>query len=471
MKRCYPGNIETVSASARLLERYHASIVITTGQRIVLCGIALALAVLILWDYVYALLAINLVICLFYCVITVFKLALLAASYAMPPPAQPDGADSDRAGTAMPIYTVLVPMYREANMVEPFLAHLERMDYPRDRLDVKLLLEPDDDETIAAARAITPAFPHAIILSPESGPRTKPRACNAGLEQARGEFLVIYDAEDRPEPDQLRKAVKAFDATEPRTACLQCHLDYYNPCQNWLTRSFTVEYACWFRLFLPGLHRLGLPIPLGGTSNHFRTSILKDLGGWDAYNLTEDCELGMRLHAAGWRTAILDSTTWEEANSRVGNWLRQRSRWCKGYLQTLLAYTRCPLATARLLGARGFLGFLATVGGFTAMILLNPVYWIIACLHVAFRWRLWYPGNPVSLVFATISVALAAGNIVFVAANLLAVRRRGGAGLVMAALLSPFYWILISIGAWKGLLQLCTKPFYWEKTRHGLCPT
>ena len=415
------------------------------------------------------------------------------------------------ATAELPVYTVLVPLYREANVADKIVTALRRLDYPPDRLDVKLLLEADDPETLGAVQRLQLPLGFAVVTVPLAEPRTKPRACNHGLAQARGEFCVIYDAEDRPDPDQLRKAVVAFGVVPPAVICLQAKLNFYNATQNLLTRWFTVEYSTYFDLFLPGLQVMGVPIPLGGTSNHFRTERLRELGGWDPFNVTEDCDLGLRLHQAGWRTRMLESTTWEEANPRLGNWLRQRSRWVKGYLQTHLVHWRQPFRTLARLGPWGALGFVMSVGGSALMMVLNVVFWLVAALYLGllahgvaqgyrplefilqgpevkalptaltlrgheFRaWPLAYYGaeqdqfwSALSIVSCAVTGALVLANLLFVLMHVVACLRRRRLDLLPAALLMPAYWVLISLGAWKGLGQLFTRPNYWEKTTHGL---
>ena len=359
------------------------------------------------------------------------------------------------------------------------LAGLAKLDYPADKLDVKILLESDDIDTRDALAAAQPPPWCEVVIVPDGQPRTKPRACNHGLAAARGEYLVIFDAEDRPEPDQLGKAVAAFRREAPETVCLQAKLNYYNPDQSWLTRFFTLEYTTWFDLFLPGLHRLGFPIPLGGTSNHFRTDSLRRLGGWDAWNVTEDCDLGIRIARHGLRTAMLDSTTWEEATARLGNWLRQRSRWVKGYWQTHFVHSRNWAETLRGLGLWKTFGFILTVGGQALTLCLNPLY---ALMLVAWCWWRWplvyfdfttaeeiaYTGwSKLSWVFFGIGATLFAANFVLIGVNLLACARRNLWRLWIYALCSPFYWLLMGLGAWKGTLQLLRRPHHWEKTRHG----
>ena len=404
-----------------------------------------------------------------------------------------------------PVYTVLVPLYREVNVARNILVSLERLDYPRDKLDVKFLLEADDPSTREALMAVFNAQggipPWAeLLVVPHAQPKTKPRACNHGLARAHGEFLVIFDAEDRPEPDQLKQAVLAFARVPQRTACLQAQLAYHNHKQNLLTRWFAMEYNVWFRRYLPGLARLRVPIPLGGTSNHFRTAALHELGGWDPFNVTEDCDLGVRLHLLGHRTQLLDSTTWEEANSVTGNWIRQRSRWLKGYFVTHVVWGRRPLWLFNRLGPWAVWGFLLSVLFVPLLAATNLILWIYATVYATLigidwyqgyplwallaerdyanerlSWPMWYGGpledpifGPASQILFIASAVLLAGNLAFIVICGLAGRRPGQRGVWLPALLLPGYWFLISIAAWKGLWQAIVRPHYWEKTIHGL---
>jgi cellulose synthase/poly-beta-1,6-N-acetylglucosamine synthase-like glycosyltransferase len=391
-----------------------------------------------------------------------------------------------------PRYVVQVPLYREPGAL-PFLRqYLGGLDYPRDRLTIQLLIEEDDTDT-RAALAQTPAVPpFQVVLIPPSHPRTKPKACNVGLAQAYGDYLVIFDAEDRPEPDQLKKAVLAFERSPPNVACVQAKLNFYNPEQNLITRCFTAEYAMWFDLCLPGLDALGAPIPLGGTSNHFRLPVLRQLKGWDEYNVTEDCDLGLRLYVQGWRTRIVESTTWEEACPRLMAWIRQRSRWVKGYAQTYLVHTREPLALTRRLGLRNSLHFHLLIGGSVINQLLAPIYWLMVV-----AWFLWRPEFFLQLrqwlpwpdawqttfdhlvrwsnqrldffeghIFVIAALCLFAGNFGLLYGCALACAYRGFGRLVKYMPLMPIYWFVMSLAAWKGTLQLLYRPHFWEKTQH-----
>jgi len=441
---------------------------LTSAQVVVLAVLAAAVTAAALWNWVATLLIANAVAIVFYLVHIAYKfhVAWLSLERGVEYNPSPE-ALAALPDAELPTYTVLVPLFHEAEVLDRLVRGLEALDYPADKLDIQLLLEEEDAETIAAARKLTLPPQFRCVVVPDGQPRGKPRACNYGLALSEADLLVIYDAEDRPEPDQLRKAAAAFREAPPDTACLQARLNYYNQRQNLLTRWFTQEYSTWFDLFLPGLTVSGAPVPLGGTSNHFRVSVLKDLMGWDPFNVTEDCDLGIRLHARGHRTAMLHSTTWEEANSALLNWIRQRSRWAKGYVQTYLVYMRNPFATMGALGLRGFWGFQMTIGGSIACFLLNPIYWLMTALWFVSHWWVISAMFPPA-VFGLGLICGFIGNFVFVYLAVAGVMQRGYHDLAKYAVLTPFYWLLMSLGAYKGLLQLFTRPHYWEKTQHGL---
>lgn len=444
--------------------------VVSAGQITRYIVFLLLLLVFASWDYKYFFIVVNFCICTFYICVMVYKLMVVGFSFIRNPSISVTPEEiAQLRDEDLPTYTILCPMYKEKEVAGAIVKHMEALDYPKEKLDIKLLLEEDDNETAAVLATVDlPGYFEICIVKDNGQPKTKPRACNIGLDRARGEFTVIFDAEDRPEPDQLKKAVIAFSRASENMVCLQSRLMYFNRHQNMLTKMFSIEYAAWFELYLPGLHDFDLPIPLGGTSNHFRTTILRKVGAWDPYNVTEDCDLGIRLHRAGYRTQTLDTITWEEANSRAGNWIRQRSRWVKGYMQSYLVHFRHPIRLLRDLGLKDFISVWLSVGGFTFMLLLNPIYWALAVAYILIRWQVYYPGDTVSLVFCWISGALVLTNIFFVLINYMAVYRCKMKGMTLALLLTPFYWALISVAAWKGFLQLFTNPFFWEKTLHGL---
>jgi cellulose synthase/poly-beta-1,6-N-acetylglucosamine synthase-like glycosyltransferase len=369
--------------------------------------------------------------------------------------------------SALPIYTVLVPAFMETEVFEHLVASLRSFQYPADRLDIKLLLEENDTETIEAARRVVHEDNIEIVLVPSIGPQTKPKALNYGLTLARGDIVAVYDAEDRPDPLQLRRAALALARSPKEVVCIQAKLSYFNPHQNFITRCFSIEYDMWFSQLLPGLAKLDAPIPLGGTSNHFRRQVLVQLGAWDPYNVTEDADLGLRLHRLGYRTGMIESTTFEEANSDFVNWVKQRSRWYKGYLQTWLVHLRHPLKLWRQLGPLGFVIFNLFVGGTPMIAILNPLFWAMTLL--------WFVGQPhlIQQIFpaGVYHLGMACwlgGNFFFAYIAMLRALRYDRSDLMMAAILSPVYWVMMSVAATKALVQIINAPSYWEKTQHGL---
>jgi glycosyltransferase XagB len=405
-----------------------------------------------------------------YFVDVIFNLALILKSLHSPPELSATDDEIDAlADRDLPIYTILCPLYKEAHVIPQFVEHISKLEWPKHKLEVMLLLEEDDVESIEATRHMDlPAYIRAVIV-PDSQPKTKPKACNYGLNLAKGEYVVIYDAEDNPDPLQLKKAYIGFANVGPNVKCLQAKLNYYNPNQNLLTRMFTAEYSLWFDVILTGLQSIGTSIPLGGTSNHFRTKDLLELEGWDPFNVTEDADLGVRLFKRGAKTAIIDSTTLEEANSNFRNWIRQRSRWIKGYMMTYLLHMRDPIDFLSTQGIHAVF-FQLTVGGKIAFILINPILWILTISYFAlYQWvgptiESLYP----SIVFYMAVTSLIFGNFMFIYYYMIGAAKRGHWGLMKWLYLIPVYWLMVSIAGCMALYQLIVKPHYWEKTIHGL---
>ena len=379
----------------------------------------------------------------------------------------------DRAADAsLPVYTILAPLYREGHMLPSLLAALRRLDWPAAKLDIKLILEASDRDTISAARAARVPSNVEIVVVPDCAPRTKPKALNHALPLARGEYLVIYDAEDQPDPDQLHRAYRAFQDGPPNLATVQAHLNVYNVRDSWLTRQFTLEYSALFDGLLPLLDRLKLPIPLGGTSNHFRVSALRWLLAWDPYNVTEDADLGTRLARNGYRCSVIASTTYEEAPARLGSWIRQRTRWLKGFIQTWLVHMRRPAALWRDLGPSGFLGFQTVVGGTILSALVHPWFYVLVAAELLVGGFLALPSGLIGLPLWTVAwFDLVVGYGAAMALAGIAARRRGLKGLTWQLALMPLYWLLVSAAAYRALWQFVTAPFKWEKTEHGQAAT
>jgi len=454
---------------AELNPELSAQQVFTTAQVIVGYALLTLLIIGLALHPIATLITLNVLMSLFYLGNFIFKGILVSVGGARSTDKDEAIAIAGRQLTdeELPVFTVLVPMFREPKMLPVLARSLRELDYPLGKLDIKLVLEASDHETIEVASKLGLEGVFEVIRVPPSHPQTKPKACNFALQFARGEFLVIYDAEDRPEPDQLRKVVATFRQSSPNTACLQCRLSYFNANENWLTRMFTLDYALWFDQMLPGLERLNVPIPLGGTSNHFKIDVLRELHAWDPFNVTEDADLGVRLTQKGYRVGVVDSTTFEEASCHVGNWIRQRSRWLKGYMQTFLVHTRRPLHLLRTIGPLGFLGFVFFIGGTVLAGLLNPLFWLLYIMWLFAGTDDFDVVFPQALLFLSL-FNLLAGNGAFVFLHMLAPIRRRWFTLIPYSLTAPGYWVLISIAAYKGLWQLLRNPFYWEKTQHGV---
>ena len=388
-----------------------------------------------------------------------------AANATIDPPADQLGLLQD---AELRIYTVLVPLYREKReTVLQLLTALSELDYPQEKLDGLLLVEDDDLETRQVLQELAIPGWLRVLLIPAGQPRTKPKALLHGLHSARGEYLTIYDAEDKPDPLQLRKAAWAFSHADGSVACLQAKLGYYNGRQNLLTRWFSVEYDDWFNLFLPGLHEMGAPIPLGGTSNHFDVFSLCESLAWDPHNVTEDADLGLRLARLGKTTAMLESTTYEEANSRLPNWIRQRSRWIKGYFQTILVHTRSPRRLYRDLGFKRTVEFFGAFVGGPFVALVSPIFWTMLLLWIVAQ-PAWISELFTGWIYYASLASFVLGTFLLIFLVLLAAVGRGDDDLSPYSLLIPVYWVLISAAAYVAVFELILRPYHWHKTEHGL---
>ncbi|MFM9848148.1 MAG: glycosyltransferase [Hyphomicrobiaceae bacterium] len=379
-------------------------------------------------------------------------------------------ASSRLDDASLPVYTVLVALYREAEVLPGLVQALAALDYPAAKLQVLLALESDDLETRRVAETLDLQGNVAIVVVPDRGPRTKPKALNYALGLARGEFVVVYDAEDLPQPDQLRRALALFQSAGPDVACVQAQLDIHNAESNWLTRQFTLEYAALFAAILPALERLSIPVPLGGTSNHFRADTLRRIGAWDPYNVTEDADLGFRIAREGFSTATLASITWEEAPEHFGNWFRQRTRWLKGWMQTYLVHNREPRRILCDLGWKRWLGLHVLMGSILLSILVHPWGYVLLIVEGASGRLFAEAANPVQQWLWWIAVLnLGLGYASAMMLGALAAVRKGTPRLAKHSLLTPVYWLLISCAGYRALFQLVRTPYLWEKTKHGAC--
>ena len=365
----------------------------------------------------------------------------------------------------LPVISVLVPLYGEPDIAPRLIQRLGRLDYPRALLDILIVLEAKDAETRAALSTCTLPGWMRIVTVPDGPITTKPRAMNYALDFCRGSIIGIYDAEDAPDPDQLRKVAQRFAETPPELACLQGALDYYNPRTNLIARLFTAEYAAWFRVMMPALQRLGWPMPLGGTTVFIRRDALEQVGAWDAHNVTEDADLGVRLARQGYRTEMLPTTTHEEANCRLRPWVRQRSRWIKGHILTWAVHMRSPRALWRDLGPRGFLGYQVVFFGAQSQVLLAPVMWSFWLLLAGLPHPVQALLSPAALMAMLVLFVLS--EMLVVAVAMLGLARTRHRGLWPTAPLLHLYHPLGAIAGWRAAWEAVANPFYWAKTSHG----
>lgn len=458
---------------------YSSKEVLSTGTRIFVAVVALAMIVFFFWRPPLGFLIFFAIINIFYLLFNFTRIIVTLRPFKLK--SLPDLPDVAKAKPELlPMYTLLVPLKDEADMVPVLIQRLQDIDYPAERLDIKLIVEVTDTPTIHALRqegfdgadtyASKRNLKYHLVKVPVSPLSTKPRSCNYALQFARGDMTVIYDAEDWPDPLQLKKAYALFLAEKLDTLCVQAKLNFYNDRQNLLTRFFSLEYSFWYDAFLPGLYRWGIPLPLGGTSNHFLTGTLRKIGTWDPYNVTEDADLGWRLSRLGYRTAMLDSYTLEEANSKVINWIRQRTRWQKGFLLTSLVHLRSPAKMWRQLGPWGFFSSVTLFTTTFLLPLLNPALWaffilwyvppLFGCSSIGFEIPDW-------LEFIGL-INLLVGNGVYILVHLINAIRQHRYHLVLVSPLMPLYWLLISIASYRAIYQTIFRPHLWEKTKHGL---
>lgn len=373
-------------------------------------------------------------------------------------------ADAD-----LPVYTVLVPLFRETRVVAGLLEALDALDYPPDRLDIKIILEADDKPMRALIGGLTLPAQYEVIIVPVCRPRTKPKALNYALRFARGSLVTVFDAEDIPHPGQLRLAASRFAEAPWDLVCLQAALGFYNRAENWLTRQFALEYAMQFTMVFPLLAAYRMPLPLGGTSNHFRIAALRAVGGWDPHNVTEDADLGLRLSRFGLRAAMLPTYTAEEASCDFSNWLRQRARWLKGWLQTWLVHMRDPLRLWTEAGTLGSLVIQAMTAGIILSALFHPLFvlWMTASVLPHLLTSTSLSVFEIGAAASYLSVFVLGYGVAFCCA-IKAGYRIDGKLWLGSALTMPAYWILVSMAAWVALWEFIVSPFSWNKTRHGV---
>lgn len=366
----------------------------------------------------------------------------------------------------LPIYTLVIALYKEAAVAAQLARAIDRFDYPRAKLDVKFIIEDDDAETEAALRAHPPRTPHEIIVAPVGAPRTKPRALNVAMPYARGSLVAVFDAEDLPDGAQLRRAAAVFDGAPEKLACLQASLVIDNGGLNWMTQLFALEYAALFDVHNKGLAAMNLPLFLGGTSNHFRVSALREVGFWDAFNVTEDADIGLRLVRAGYVLSTFDSHTYEEAPAEFPALVKQRTRWLKGWMQTALVQRSHPLRLVDDLGPRRAAAVLAMFVGNVLGPLLGPLL-TARLVYDALFGSLFAPETFLEAAYVVLWCVVAVSGVAALVLPLwFGAPKRGFSRRALMFL--PFWLLMLSLASWRAFYELWRRPFHWEKTAHGL---
>ena len=436
--------------------RLTAKTPITLTQKLVL---GLVLAFLVIGSFLsksiffYTLLSIH----IFYSLFIMFKVLVFMGSFGK------QEKEEKLPSMVAPIYTILLPVFKEANGVNKLINNISALEWPKTRLQVLLLVEYNDKVTQDALNIPNlPPYVQVVII-PKGDVQTKPNACQYAIENyVTGEYTVIYDAEDVPEKDQLKKAFAKFYHGTKDLACVQAKLNYYNRTENWLSALFTVDYTTWFDGYIRGLSYFNLPIPLGGTSNHFRTSILKKVGGYDKYNVTEDADLGITLNEMGYRTEILDSTTWEEAMISTSGWIKQRTRWTLGYIITSLVHARQSHKNTDAVAKLST--FLFVTGTPLSNLFVLPCFFITVTNYYLGWFGFLFTGYSGALAFLIFWVA----NLSMILISMIACLRRKYYVHSFMCLLLPVYWFMQAIATYRAVWKLFTAPHKWEKSQHGL---
>jgi len=454
----------TRQAVGGLFERgpeFSARVVLNAWQGAVCGALMVALPLAFISDPAGSLLAIHYVSTFFFLACVGLRFAAIASAF----PRRTNAVVSLPYGRK-PVYSVLVALYKEADIVPGLLAALDRIVWPRSRLQVMLVCERDDRETIEAIRRAG-APPHVEIVEvPFSLPRTKPKALSYAMALARGDLIVLYDAEDEPHPNQLVEAWQKFSRSPPGMACLQAPLEIIDSGGGFLSRMFAFEYRALFGGLLPWLARHGCLLPLGGTSNHFRRTALEKVGGWDPFNVTEDADLGVRLARFGYRTEMLSLPTREPPPPDLAAWLPQRTRWLKGWLQTWLVHMRQPLRLARELGPNSFIAAQILFAGMVVSALVHPLLVVTLLTIVLYLAAGGIPAESQSVLLLIDVVNIACGYASFLLLGRQTLRASERRGFWKIVVFTPAYWLMVSYAAWRALIELWRRPHHWNKTPH-----
>lgn len=457
--------ILTRTAVAGLSDRFpdmSARTVLTGWQGVVFGGVSIAVPVALILAYELLLLVLHILATIFFFGCVLLRVTAMAA-FRKPAPGR---SDIPRPGEDAPIFSVLVALYDEAEMVPDLLAAMDRLEWPRSRLEIKLVCEADDVATLAAIRRHGLPAHVEVVEVPPVEPRTKPKALAYALPLCAGEYVALYDAEDQPHPMQLAEAWQRFRAGGLDLAVVQAPLEISNKGSGPIALMFGFEYAGLFRGLLPWLAGLRVMLPLGGTSNHFRRSALDEVGGWDPFNVTEDADLGLRLARFGYRAETISSPTYEAAPQLFSVWLPQRSRWLKGWAHTWLVHMREPMGLLRQAGPASFLVAQVLFAGMLISVVMHPI------LLVTLLWSMFHilqdsPDSPLRSFLLTVDIInIVGGYLSFLLLGWQASSPRERSDFWKVVLLTPVYWVMMSWAGWRAIWKLWRLPHQWEKTHN-----
>ena len=369
-------------------------------------------------------------------------------------------ADSEK-----PVYSIVVALYNEVDVIPDLIPTLKRMKWPRSKLEIKLVCEADDVATIDAIKQQELDNRFEIIRVPAGDPRTKPKALCYALYFTTGSYITLYDAEDRPHPEQLLEAYQSFLKGNEKLGCVQAPLEITNGHRSFWSGMFSFEYAALFNGILPWLAKQEAPIFLGGTSNHFKRDALLQVGAWDPFNVTEDADLGLRLWRKGYRTGMITRPTLEDGPIDFKTWLPQRTRWHKGWMQTWIVHMRNPAELWRNMPLSAFLITQVMLTGTIACALLHPFAVLEFARIILMSMTAETPALFKYIVLADCFVILLS-YIAYMVLCWRAIASSRRKPFAYTVFLTPFYWLCISVASWRSFWQLIRAPFKWEKTPH-----
>lgn len=382
----------------------------------------------------------------------------------------------------LPSISILIPAYREELVLGNCISRIFESDYPTELLDVIILTERDDQGTMAIAHELSKKYGIKHVQVEESTePKGKPRALNFGLRHVRGDIVGVIDAEDIIAKELFREVAlmmsSGYDA-------VQGVLDMVNDRDGYMNMHLRAEYRYWYHTYLPALQYSNFPIPLGGTTNFFRRSVLKDLEGWDPYNVTEDFELGLRLYNErkrvgniydmlkdrraqsifrnNYKFSLLESVTQEESPTTMSGWLRQRTRWQRGKIQTFRKIAKKPpqAATSKLHSI--MMSLIPHLGPINLTGIAYSLYIFFSGISIPVYLYYIFGFNMSMIAFYCVANAYSYFNVVG------RTRNRRFLGAIFIGITTLVYWVMQWMADVRAIKhEYIGSKVFWEKTDHS----